>query len=117
MVERAHRKLKDDLTARMVAAYWYQHLPWVLLEINNSTKEDSRKLATEMVYGTSLTLPAKLASCSQEHLVEKILQKLATSELLPTRHGQKEVPMEPPAALAAADLVYLRKGSQLPPLE
>ncbi len=56
MVERAHRRLKDALKARMAAADWPQHLPWVLLDINNAPKEDTGKSAAQMVYGTSLTL-------------------------------------------------------------
>ena len=59
MVEWAHRRLKDALKARMAAADWPQHLPWVLLDINNAPREDSGKSAAEMVYGTSLTLPAQ----------------------------------------------------------
>jgi len=62
MVERAHRRLKDALKARMAAADWPQHLPWFLLDINNTPKEDTGKSAAQMVYGTSLTLPAQLAS-------------------------------------------------------
>ena len=54
-----------------------------------------------MVYGTSLTLPAQLAA-SSERPVDQILQDLATAAPLPTRHGQREAPTEPPAALATA---------------
>jgi len=115
MVERAHRRIKDALKAHMAAAELPQHLPWVLLDINNAPKEDSGKSASEMVYGTSLTLPAQLAA-GDEQPVDKILQDLATAAPLPTRHGQREAPTKPPAALAAADLVYVRKGGQLQPL-
>ena len=68
-----------------------------------------------MVYGTSLTLLAQLAA-SNKQPVDKILQDLAPATLLPTRQGQREAPTKLPAALAAADLVYVRKGSQLQPL-
>jgi transposase InsO family protein len=83
MVERAHRRLK----AHMAAADWPQHLPWVLLDINNAPMEDSGKLsAAEMVYGTSLTLPVQLAA-SSEQPVDKILQDLAAAAptAFPTR--------------------------------
>jgi len=62
MVERAHRRLKDTLKAPVAAADWPQHLPWVLLDINNAPKEDSGKSAAQMVYGTSLTLQAQMAA-------------------------------------------------------
>jgi hypothetical protein len=115
MVERAHRRLKDALKACMAAANWLQHLPWVLLDINNAPKEDSGKSAAQMVYGTSLTLPAQMAA-GNELPVDEILRDLSTAAPIPTQHGQKEAPTEPPAALALADLVYVCKGGQLQPL-
>jgi hypothetical protein len=70
---------------------------------------------SKMVYGISLTLSAQLAA-SSEQPVDKILKDLAAAAPLPTRHSQREALTEAPAALAAADLVYLRKGGQLQPL-
>ena len=115
MVERAHQRLKDALKARMAAADWPQHLPWVLLDINNAPKEDTGKSAAQMVYGTSLTLPAQLAS-GEELPEDEILRDLSNAAPIPTRHGQQEAHTEPPAALAAAEMVYVRKGGQLQPL-
>ena len=65
-----------------------------------------------MVYGTNLTLPVQLVAGSKPP-VEEILQNLTPTAPLPTRHGQREAPTEPPAALASADLVYVQKGGQL----
>jgi len=115
MVERAHRRLKDALKARLATADWPDHLPWVLLDMNVAPKEDSGKSAAEMVYGTTLTLPAQLAA-GEELPVDDILRDLQSSAPIPTRHGSREPPTEPPAALAAAELVYVQKGGQLPPL-
>jgi len=115
MVERAHRWLKDALKAGMAVSDWPKHLPWVLLDINNAPKEDNSKSAAQMVNSTSLTLPAQMAA-GDEQLVDKILWNLSTALPIPTHHGQKEAPTEPPAALAPRDLVYLRKGGQLQPL-
>jgi len=115
MVKRAHRRLKDALKACMAPADWPQHLPWVLLDINNAPKEDTGKSAAQMVYGTSLTLPAQMAA-RDELPVDEILWNLSTAAPIPTRHSQKEAPTEPPAALASVDLVYVRKGGQLQPL-
>jgi cleavage and polyadenylation specificity factor subunit 1 len=115
MIERAHRRLKDALRARLAAADWPEHRPWVLLAMNVAPKEDSGRSAAEMVYGTSLTLPAQLAA-SEEQPVDDILRALRTTEPIPTRHGQKQPPTEPPQQLQGAELVYVRKGGQLPPL-
>ena len=62
---------------------------------------------------TSLTFPAQLAA-SQKKTVEEILQTLATANLVPTQHRQSEAPNEPPTPLAAAGLVYVRKGGHWP---
>jgi cleavage and polyadenylation specificity factor subunit 1 len=92
MVERAQRRLKDALQARIAATEWPQHLSWVLLDMNNHPREDSGKSATEMV-----TLPAQPAASNRW-----------------TRYNRtSQVP--PPAALAAADLVYVHKGGQVQP--
>ena len=78
MVERAHRQLKDALKARMAATDWPQHLPWVLLDINNAPEEDSGKSTAVIVYGTTLTLPEQLAA-NQKQPVEEILWDLTTT--------------------------------------
>ena len=36
MVERFHRQLKNSLRARLAAADWYNHLPWVLLGLRSA---------------------------------------------------------------------------------
>ena len=115
MVERPHRRLKEALKACLASADWLDHLPWVLLAVNVTPWEDSGKSAAEMVYGTTLTLLGQLAS-SEEMPMEQILRDLNTAAPLPTRHTNAEAPAEPPSHLAAAELVYIRKGGTLPPL-
>ena len=65
IVKRAHWRFKDALKACMAAAEWPQHLPWVLLDINNAPTEDSGKSAAQMVYGSSLTIPVQMAAGSE----------------------------------------------------
>ena len=48
--------------------------------------------------------------------MDEILRDLSDAAPIPTRHGQREAPTGPPAALATAELVYVRKGGQLQPL-
>ncbi len=80
-------------------------------EARNAEKRLATHLASkwnreysQMVYGASLTLPAQLAA-GEELPVDDILRDLAAAAPIPTRHGQREAPTEPPAALAAAKLV------------
>ena len=83
--------------------------------MNVAPREDTGKSAAEMVYGTTLTLPAQLAA-SEERPVEDILRALNSAEPIPTRHRDSPAPTGLPSLLANADMVYLRKGGQLPPL-
>ena len=115
MVERVHRQLKDALKACLAATEWPQHLPWVLLGLRAAPKEDSRHSSAELVYGARLALPAQLTA-DAELLVEEILEAIRTTETLPTRHGGREPPLEPPTPLRSAEMAYLKKGGQLLPL-
>ena len=59
MVERFHRQLKNSLSAHLGSSDWFEHLPWVLLGLNTSPREDSATSASEAVYGSALTLPGQ----------------------------------------------------------
>ena len=52
------------------------------MDINNAPKEDTGKSAVQMVYGTSLTLPAQLAS-GDELPVDEILRDLSNAAPIP----------------------------------
>ncbi|ROT72546.1 Gag-Pol polyprotein [Penaeus vannamei] len=58
MVERLHRHMKQALTSSSSNRRWVNQLPHVLLNIRTSFKEDLQCTAAEMVYGTTLALPA-----------------------------------------------------------
>ncbi len=57
MVERFHRRLKETLRARACGTDWDQHLPWVLLGLRSSPREDSGLSSAEVLFGAPLTLP------------------------------------------------------------
>ena len=54
-----HRQLKNSLRARLASSDWFEHLPWVLLGLRTSPREDSATSASETVYGSVLTLPGQ----------------------------------------------------------
>ncbi|ROT67192.1 reverse transcriptase [Penaeus vannamei] len=58
MVERLHRHMKQALTSSSPNRRWVDQLPHVLLNIRTSFKEDLQCTSAEMVYGTTLALPA-----------------------------------------------------------
>ena len=60
MVERLHRQMKDALRARGGATAWADHLPWVMLGIRASPKEESGTSAGEAALGYVLVVPGQL---------------------------------------------------------
>ena len=59
MVERLHRQLKPLLTSD-TGTGWVDMLPLALLNIRSSVKEDLECTTAELVYGTTIALPADM---------------------------------------------------------
>jgi transposase InsO family protein len=70
MVERTHRQLKAALRARLAGLRWPEHLPWVLLGLRTTPKEDSGVSAAELVYRAALALPAEFLSTAEPPATE-----------------------------------------------
>ncbi|XP_064469495.1 uncharacterized protein LOC135384207 [Ornithodoros turicata] len=58
MVERLHRHLKSAIMAYEDPSHWHDFIPVILLGLRTSWKEDLGCTSAELVYGTSLRLPA-----------------------------------------------------------
>ncbi len=115
MVDRTHGQLKAALRARLDGSRWPEHLPWVLLGLRTTPKEDSGVSVAELVYGTVLALPAEFLSTA-DPLATDFLRKLQV-EMPATRPlSYAEAAARPPAALLQASHVYVRRGGTLPPL-
>ncbi|UYV71899.1 hypothetical protein LAZ67_9000985 [Cordylochernes scorpioides] len=65
LVERLHRQIKAAFMASGNTINWIDALPLVLLGIRTSYKEDLKCTAAEMVFGTTLNLPADLLTNSE----------------------------------------------------
>ena len=65
MMERTHRQLKDVLRARLAGDNWLAHLPYVLLSLRATPKEDSNLSSAELVYRTPILLPGQLQQGSE----------------------------------------------------
>ena len=60
MVERFNRTLKSSLRCTGNPSLWYDHLPWVLLAMRNTPKEDlCHASPCELVFGESMRLPGE----------------------------------------------------------
>ena len=55
MVERLHRRLKDALRAPCSGLDWPNHMPWVLLVLRNTLREDDGFSPAQAVYGALRT--------------------------------------------------------------
>ena len=65
IVERMHRTLKAALRARLTGPDWYDQLPWVLLGLRNTPKDDLDASPASLVFRHSPLLPGDLFSTSK----------------------------------------------------
>jgi hypothetical protein len=56
LVERFHRQLKASLRSRLCGVDWLKHLPWVMLGLRISPKEDNALSSAELVFGSPLVM-------------------------------------------------------------
>jgi transposase InsO family protein len=112
-VERFHRRLKDALKARLAGPSWPLHLPWVLLGLRATPREDSNVSPAELVFGSPLNLPAAVVTAEQPP--EAFMQQL--SSFIPCV-APLDLPLSSPLppALAAAKHVYVRSPPAAPAL-
>ncbi len=59
LIERLHRQLKATLISHATREHWVDNLPIVLLGIQSSLKADVNVWAAELVYGSTIRLPAE----------------------------------------------------------
>ena len=122
LVERFHRRLKDALRARCAGPDWMDHLPWVMLGIRATPREDSAITPAQAVFGSALVLPGQLVSDPETSLDDFLMQiksTLSRSENLSTRHNtaaDRIHPTELPADLLDATHVLVRRDGHVPPL-
>ena len=121
LLERFHRSLKASLMARLMNnANWLAELPWVLLGLRTSPKEDLGASSAELVYGEPLTLPGEfVASSSSPWSSSDQLLKLNSQvdKLIPSptsRHGNTRSSTLP--ALISAKFVFIRHDAHRGPL-
>lgn len=76
LVERFHRHLKTSLKTRLNNPNWVDQLPWVLLGIRSTPKEDLETSSAELVYGAPLTIPGEFLAQSEDQSVTHQLTKL-----------------------------------------
>ncbi len=111
MVERFHRRLKESIRTRLTGPNWMDELPWALLGIRTTPKEDLNSTSAELVYGGTLTLPGDFVSSQDPPLAKPRLQELreivGKLRPIPTSwHGNKKCSV--PVDLKRAKFVLVR---------
>ena len=117
-----HRTLKERIMARSSSPDWMAHLPWVLLGIRASVREDSDTSPAELLYGTVLRLPGQLlpgvasdAPPLSSDFVRDLREKMSKSVRMPVLyHGPQRSHL--PADLLSAKQVFVRVDAVRPPL-
>ena len=118
LVERMHRRLKEALKTRLVGPNWFDHLPWVLLGLRTTVKDDLGCSPAELVYGSPIAipgdcLPTTAAPSTAEHLAT--LHR-AVDRLKPTSTSHHTAPAKPTAGLPPSQHVFIRRNGHSTPL-
>ena len=123
MVERFHRQLKNSLRARLASSDWFEHLPWVLLGLRTSPREDSGTSTSEAVYGSLLTLPGQFLEVQDPPtnlFYENLKNSMSGFQPTPPRHNTPaaDTLLEvTPAELSSCPMVFIRKDGHVAPLD
>ena len=122
MVERFHRQLKNSLRARLASSSWFEHLPWVMLGLRTSPREDSATSASEAVYGSDLILPSQFLEVQDpptNQFYEDLRNSMSSFQPVPPRHNTPiaaELPETIPSSLSSCPMVFIRKDGHIAPL-
>ena len=123
LIERFHRHLKAALKCHKPTEHWTEALPWVLLGIRSTVKEDSKCTTAEMVYGSPLRVPGEFV---QPHSPDAVTDPLAYVERLRSAmaalspSSSRQTPPTAtyfPVALDSCTHVFVRRDSVKKPLQ
>jgi hypothetical protein len=119
LVEWFHRQLKDTLRSRAAAANWHDHLPWVMLGIRASFREDSEFSLAEAVFGSQLILPGQFiitAESPSPSFLSDLQTTMTGRPPPPTRHNAAPAPSTLPEELLLTCFILVRREGAQPPL-
>ena len=120
MVERFNRTLKSSLRCTGNPSLWYDHLPWVLLALRNTPKEDlCHASSCELVFGESMRLPGEFFESKDERLehtlfANNLAKYIASVRYNSPRQHNRSSYVEKALFLPETAHVYLRIDSHKP---
>ena len=115
MVERFHRTLKSALKARLSGDNWIDDLPWVLLGLRVTPKEDLHSLSAEMVYSEPLTLPGEFVPRNTTPWTTGNLVRPSHLPIPTTTHKISRSYV--PTSLISSRFVFIRHDAHRTPLQ
>ena len=123
LVERLHRDLKASLRARLDSAgdKWTDQLPWVLLGLRTTFKEDLHASSAELVFGEALSVPGDFVGSSTDTsdpslLLGRLREEVQQMRPVPTsRHGLE--PTHVPDDIRGVEYVFVRRDGHKGPLQ
>ena len=116
MVERFHRQLKNSLRARLASSNWFEHLPWVLLGLRTSPREDPATFASEAVYGSELTLPGQFLEVQDPQQICSMKTLKIQCLVFNNTPKADTLPEVIPAELSSCPMVFIHKDGHVAPL-
>ena len=119
MVERFHRRLKDALKARLTGPDWFDQLPWVLLGLRTTVKDDLRCSPAELVFGEPISVPGDCLSSTPSRSPADQLHQLhdVVARLRPRQTVHHAAPRPPgPQLPPGSQFVFIRRDGHKPPL-
>ena len=119
LVERLHRRLKEALKARAASSDWFTHLPWVMLGIRASWREDAEFSPAEAVFGSQPVLPGQFLSAPEPPsptFLREFQGVLANRRPPAPAHHSLPGLTELPEELLLARYVLVRRDAAQPPL-
>ncbi|KFD51219.1 hypothetical protein M513_07819 [Trichuris suis] len=117
LVERFHR----HLMARLTGPDWTDELPWVLLGIRTTPKQDLTTSSAELVYGAPLAVPGDFIPAARGQpepasLLKRLREKVGKLAPIPTsRHGATITHVPPD--LHDSPYVFLHRDAHRTPLQ
>ena len=120
MVERMHRQLKESLKARLAGPDWHAQLPWTLLGMRATWKQDLGASPAELVYGAPLTVPGDclptVPAPPFPDLLRQLHRKVDSFQPVPTAHHTAKGAAPPRPLPPDTEFVFVRRDGHKPPL-
>ena len=119
LVKCFHRHLKSALRARLSCPNWINELPWVLLGIRTTPKEDLGCSSAEVVYGAPLSVPGEFGlgtNTKRDLSLQQLREQVGSLKPIPTS-WHRSTPSHTPATLQAAKYVFIRRDAHRTPLQ